>query len=113
MRARALLARRVRGYLSLEPAAVPVMLAGQTGEIVMNRFFLGLSALLIVSLPAAAQTAATPAAPTGYSVQSSTIGDLWDHPSAKAVFAKYLPDVVSNPQIDQGRGMTLPEIVQY
>ena len=80
----------------------------------MNRFFLGLFALLIVSLPAIAQTPApAPAAPTGYSVQTSTIGDLLDHPAAKAVFAKYLPDVVSNPQIDQGRGMTLPEIVQY
>ena len=33
--------------------------------------------------------------------------------AAKAVFAKYLPDLVSNPQLDQGRSMTLPEIVQY
>ena len=53
-----------------------------------------------------------PAAKT-FSVQASTIGDLLDDPGAKAVFAKYLPDVVANPQIDQGRGMTLPEIVQY
>jgi para-nitrobenzyl esterase len=89
------------------------MLPGKPGEVVMKRFFLGLSALLIISLPAIAQTAPAPAAPTGFSVQTSTIGDLLDHPAAKAVFAKYLPDVVSNPQIDQGRAMTLPEIVQY
>ncbi len=76
----------------------------------MKRFFI--AAALLFSVPAFAQTAA-PAAPAGFSVATSTIGDLLDHPAAKAVFAKYLPDVVSNPQLDQGRGMTLPEIVQY
>jgi len=75
----------------------------------MKKLFIA-ATLLAFSLPALAQTAAPP---TGFSVATSTIGDLLDHPAAKAVFAKYLPDVVSNPQIDQGRGMTLPEIVQY
>ena len=74
----------------------------------MKRLFLA-AALLAVSLPAFAQTPA----PTGFSVATSTIGDLLDNPGAKAVFAKYLPDVVSNPQLDQGLGMTLPDIVQY
>jgi para-nitrobenzyl esterase len=81
----------------------------------MKRFFIAAAATLIFSLPAIAQPApaAPAAAPAGFSVATSTIGDLLDHPAAKAVFAKYLPDVVSNPQLDQGRGMTLPEIVQY
>ncbi len=45
-------------------------------------------------------------------VATSTIGDLLDNPAAKAVFVKYLR-LAANPQLDQGRGMTLPEIVQY
>ena len=77
----------------------------------MKKIFLAAVFLLGISLPAAAQTA--PAAPRTFSVQTSTIGELLDNPAAKAVFAKYLPDVVSNPQIDQGRDLTLPEIVQY
>jgi hypothetical protein len=120
-----------------------------TGETVMKRFFLIAAALLVVSLPAAAQTepaaaapdaaapvtpataasapdvaapvvpaAVTPAtsaapAPKTFSVATSTIGDLLDNPAAKAVFVKYLPDVASDPQINQGRGMTLPEIKSF
>ena len=48
-----------------------------------------------------------------FSVQTSTIGELLDNPAAKAVFEKYLPEIVANPQLDQGRAMTLPDIVQY
>ncbi|HYS46675.1 MAG TPA: hypothetical protein VEM35_09560 [Rhizomicrobium sp.] len=29
------------------------------------------------------------------------------------IFKKYLPEIVANPQVDQGRDLTLPEIVQY
>ena len=79
----------------------------------MKNIFLAAAMVLGVCLPAAAQTAPAPAAPKTFSVQTSTIGDLLDNPAAKAVFAKYLPDVVSNPQIDEGRAMTLPDIVQY
>jgi hypothetical protein len=73
------------------------------------------------SLPAWAQPAQITApttqsgAVTGktFSVQTSTIGELLDNPSAKAVFEKYLPEIVANPQLEQGRAMTLPDIVQY
>ena len=34
-------------------------------------------------------------------------------PGAKAIFAKYFPDVVTNPQLEQGYQMTLPQIQQY
>lgn len=77
----------------------------------MKRILPAAAALLAVSLPAFAQTA--PAAPKTFSVATSTIGDLLDNPAAKAVFVKDLPDLASNPQLDQGRGMTLPEVVQY
>jgi len=78
----------------------------------MKRFVLAAVAVVVFSLPALAQTAPA-AGPGSFSVATSTIGDLLDNPAAKAVFVKYLPAVASDPQIDQGRGMTLPEIVQY
>jgi hypothetical protein len=74
-------------------------------------------ALLTASLPALAQPApnAPASAPAGktFSVEGSTIGELLDNPAARAVFAKHLPDVIVNPQLDQGRPLTLPQIVQY
>jgi hypothetical protein len=89
------------------------MMRGHRGDIIMKNILLA-AALVVFSLPAIAQTAPAPAeGPKTFSVANSTIGDLLDNPAAKAVFVKYLPDVASNPDIDQGRGMTLPEIVQY
>jgi len=78
----------------------------------MKRILLAVVALIAFGLPVDAQTAPA-AGPKSFSVANSTIGDLLDNPAAKAVFVKYLPDVVANPDIDQGRSMTLPEIVQY
>lgn len=73
--------------------------------------------LLALSAPVLAQPAPAPAAPATagktFSVQTSTIGELLDNPAALAIFNKYLPMVVSNPQIDMGRAMTLPDVVQY
>jgi para-nitrobenzyl esterase len=65
--------------------------------------------------PAApAQTAPAPAAPaTPYSVQTTKIGTLLDTPALLVIFKKYLPEIVANPQVDEGRDLTLPEIVQY
>jgi para-nitrobenzyl esterase len=65
--------------------------------------------------PAApAQTAPAQAAPaTPYSVQTTKIGTLLDTPALLVVFKKYLPEIVANPQVDEGRDLTLPEIVQY
>ena len=51
-------------------------------------------------------------APT-YTVATTKIGDLLDKPVLKAIFVKYLPDIANNPQIDMGRDLTLPDIVQY
>ena len=49
----------------------------------------------------------------GWSVDRSTIGQLLDNAAAKAIFIKYLPDVANNPQVEQGRQMTLPDIREY
>ncbi len=76
---------------------------------------------LIAATPAFAQAPAAPAqtapaqtAPaTPYSVETTKIGTLLDTPALLVIFKKYLPEIVANPQVDQGRDLTLPEIVQY
>ena len=69
---------------------------------------------LSIAVPALAQPAAAPApSAKSFSVQTSTVGELLDNPAAKAIFEKYLPTVVANPQLELGRAMTLPDIVQY
>ncbi|MGZ3304928.1 MAG: carboxylesterase/lipase family protein [Asticcacaulis sp.] len=48
-----------------------------------------------------------------YSTKLTPLGLMLDDPAAKAVLNKYIPDVVSNPQIGMARGMTLPQLKQY
>lgn len=48
-----------------------------------------------------------------YSTTSTTIGELMDNPETLVVFETHLPDVVSHPQIDMGRGMTLKEAQSF
>ena len=64
-------------------------------------------------LAASAQQAPAPAAVASYTTEDTPIGTLLDDPAAKAVLAKHIPDVVSNPGIDQARGMTLKQVQQY
>jgi hypothetical protein len=71
---------------------------------------------LLAATPAWAQAPvqAPPAAPaTTYSVETTKIGTLLDTPALLAIFKKLLPEIVANPQLEQGRDLTLPEIVQY
>jgi len=77
----------------------------------MKKSLIALALLAGLAVPAAAQAPAVPA--PAYSVATTTIGDLLDHPALKAIFVKYLPDIANNPQIDQGRALTLQDIVQY
>jgi para-nitrobenzyl esterase len=72
----------------------------------------GLSMPVLV-LPVRAQTPAAPAPAPAYSVATTTIGDLLDKPFLRAIFNKHLPEIVANPQVELGRPLTLPEIVQY
>jgi len=66
------------------------------------------AAVATIALSASAAMAEGPK----YTIES-TMGDLLDNPQAHAILAKYLPDVVSSPQIDQGRGLTLHSLQQF
>jgi hypothetical protein len=80
-----------------------------------------LTAGLVLAAPAiAAPTPSDPAAsPTTaassatYSTTASTLGDLLDNPATKAVLQKHVPELVANPQIEMGRGMTLKTLQSY
>ena len=58
-------------------------------------------------------TTTTTTAAAVYSSTTTPIGDLLDNPATKAVLLKWIPDVVNDPRIDQGRTYTLADIVQY
>jgi hypothetical protein len=62
--------------------------------------------------PAAAQTPAA-AAPAKPSVDGTTVGDLMANPATMAVLQKDVPAVLSDPRIEQAKGMTLKEIEPY
>jgi para-nitrobenzyl esterase len=73
-----------------------------------------LCALALVAGLAGPVLAQTPAAPApAYTVATTTIGELLDKPALRAIFEKHLPEIVANPQVDLGRALTLPDIVQY
>ena len=77
----------------------------------MKKNLFALALLAGLAAPVAAQTPAPPA--PAYSVATTTIGDLLDHPALKAIFIKYLPDLANNERINEGRALTLPDLVQY
>jgi hypothetical protein len=64
---------------------------------------------LLVSTPSLAQTPATHA----YTLATTTIADLLDKPALKAIFAKHLPGLANNERINEGRALTLADLVQY
>jgi para-nitrobenzyl esterase len=69
------------------------------------------SAAPAASSAPAVDSSATPAAP--YSTSTTQLGILFADPAAKAVIAKYLPDLVNKPDImDRASGMTLQEVRQ-
>ena len=71
---------------------------------------------LFCTTPALAQAPAAPAPATPapkYSIQSSTLGQLVENPQTKALLVKYFPEVANHPQLNEGLGLTLPDVVQY
>ncbi|WP_334184798.1 hypothetical protein [Novosphingobium sp.] len=64
-----------------------------------------------VSLAAPAATSAK--TKTVYKVDATDLGTLLDDPASKAILIKHIPEVVSNPQIEMGRAMTLSQLAQY
>ena|ERR1700761_7417967 len=75
----------------------------------MKKTALALAVLAFFAGPVLAQA---PAMPT-YSVATTKIGELLDKPALKAIFVKYLPDLANNDRINEGRELTLPDLVQY
>lgn len=65
------------------------------------------------TLSFAAPAAATAKTKAGYKVDETDLGTLLDDPTSKAILLKYIPEVVNNPQIEMGRGMTLSQLQQY
>src|ERR1044071_2426149 len=75
----------------------------------MKKTLIALAVTALLSAPVLAQAPAAPA----YTVATTRISDLLDKPALKAIFVKYLPDLASNPRIEEGRALTLPDLVQY
>lgn len=74
-------------------------------------FVAAAAALAVVSAPAFAADPAPAAAPAAkFSTASTTIGDLIDNAETKAVLMKHMAPLVSNPQIEMARSMTLKQI---
>lgn len=80
----------------------------------MNKLLLALAAasatLTAAPILAAHHEHGDHAAAPGFSVETSTIGDLLDNAEAKAVLAKHLPGFADNPQIEMARSLTLKQI---
>ncbi len=75
-----------------------------------------LLALVALSPASYAQTAPAPTAPAAaekYTVADTDVGTLLDNPDTKAILAKYLPELISSPQIDMARSMTLQSMQSY
>lgn len=61
----------------------------------------------------AAEPVAASAPAAAYSTSTSSIGTLLQNSATKAILVKYLPDLVSNPQIEMAQGMPLKQIQSY
>jgi hypothetical protein len=70
---------------------------------------------LIVTATLAALALASPAfaQEARYSITKQTIGELVKNDATKAVLLKHIPEVVANPQLEQGYTMKFADIVQY
>jgi hypothetical protein len=85
----------------------------------MKKLLITLALLIAAPVSTVSSLAQAPAAPAQaapqahYSVETTKIGALLDTPALLVIFKKYLPEIVANPQVEQGRDLTLPEIVQY
>ena len=77
----------------------------------MKTFALSLAAAFLTVSAAPVLAADAPAAPAAaMSTATTDLGTLLDNPAAKAVLEKHIPALVSNPQIEMARSMTLKQI---
>jgi para-nitrobenzyl esterase len=63
--------------------------------------------------PAVAGDAPASAMKPTYTTSDTDLGTLLDNPATKAVLMKYIPTMISNPQIDMARSMTLKQLQSY
>jgi len=78
---------------------------------IMLALFLGVAAM---GAPlAAAETGAPSGTHETMTAETTRIGDLLDHPEARAILERHLPDVVNSDQIEMARPMTLKMIQAY
>jgi hypothetical protein len=79
---------------------------------ILVRTLLLAAAAITLSTPALAinPPAPTAVATPALSTATTDLGTLLDNPKAKEVLVKYIPAVVSNPQIEMARSMTLKQI---
>lgn len=73
----------------------------------LRRFSLAVMvATMALVAPALAQDAR-------YSITKQTIGELVANETTKTVLVRHIPDVITNPRLEQGYAMKFPDIVQY
>ncbi len=82
----------------------------------LRKFLLAATFAAAITAPLsvnAAEPASVSAPAAALSTSTTSIGTLLDNPTTKAIVTKYLPELVSNPQIEMARGMTLKQIQSY
>ncbi len=67
----------------------------------------------LLASPALAGDAPASAIKPSFTTRDTDLGTLLDNPAAKAVLMKYIPTMISNPQIDMARSMTLKQLQSY
>jgi uncharacterized protein (DUF305 family) len=82
-----------------------------------NSLFIAALAVAVAPVSAlpvlAASTTAAPAATPAFTTSDTDLGTLLDNPATKAVLTKYIAAMISNPQIDMARSMTLKQLQAY
>jgi len=73
----------------------------------MIRKVVAVALLASAALPAFAQQAAK------FNTTTTLLGAILDNPAAKAAFAKVVPELAANPQLEMGREMTLTAIAEF
>jgi hypothetical protein len=76
----------------------------------MKKIFFAAALSAALTVGAAGAWAADAAKPL---TADSTMGELVGNPKAKDVLNKYIPEIVSNPQMEQAKGMSLRSLQQF
>jgi hypothetical protein len=69
--------------------------------------------VLAIALSGMAMAPAAFADGAKFNTTTTLLGDILDNAAAKAAFAKVFPELAANPDLEQGRSMTLADIAGY